>query len=69
MDYPSLFLYKEGEENPIEYKGGLSGRELINWLNKQLRELIVEIPDLASVNKLTSACELTAIYFGEHAPE
>ena len=62
--YPSIFFLVKGNE-PIEFDGGRTSRELINWVRKKTGKAILFFNDKKEIEQFKKENEICLIYFGD----
>ena len=62
--YPSIFFLIKGNE-PIEFDGGRTSRELINWVRKKTGKAILYFNDKNEIEQFKKENEICFIYFGD----
>jgi protein disulfide-isomerase A1 len=60
--YPTLKFFINGA--PIEYTGGRTEDEIVNWVTKKSGSPVREISDAAALDKLMADNEIVLVYFG-----
>jgi protein disulfide-isomerase A1 len=65
--YPTLKFFTNG--SPIEYGGGRTAQEIVDWLKKKLLPPSQEVKTSDEAEKLISDNEVVVIYFGETGTE
>ena len=62
--YPSIFFLMKGNE-PIEFEGGRTSRELINWVRKKTGKAILFFNEKSEIEQFKKENEICLIYFGD----
>lgn len=53
--------------NPIEYTGGRTDEEIINWCRRKTGPSLVEVNSQEELDKITQDNEVVVIFFGSKA--
>lgn len=61
--YPSLLFFMDGE--PIEFEGGRTSKELINWVRKKVGKAIQIFNIKSEIENFKKENEICLIYFGD----
>lgn len=65
--YPTLKFFLNG--NPIEYNGGRTEGEIVNWINKKSGTAVKELTEVDSLEKFINDHEVSVVFFGEKDTE
>lgn len=61
--YPTLKFFIKGE--PIDFNGGRTQAEIVNWIKKKTGPASVTVADTAALDKLKADNKVVVAYFGE----
>jgi protein disulfide-isomerase A1 len=62
--FPTLKFFVKGSSAPIDYEGGRTAPEIIQWLKKRTGPVSVEVNTLEDAQKYISDNELVGVFFG-----
>jgi protein disulfide-isomerase A1 len=65
--YPTLKFFING--SPIEYNGGRTETEIINWVNKKTGSSIKELTEAEALDKFLNDHEVSVVFFGSKDSE
>lgn len=65
--YPTIKFFTSG--NPIEFGGGRTAQEIVDWVSKKLLPPSQELKTIDQAEKLISDNEVVVIFFGESGTE
>lgn len=61
--YPTLYFYRQGEEEPIKYSGGRMAREMVEWVEKKTGPEAEPLASAEDVDKAIEESEVVVIGF------
>lgn len=60
--YPTLKFFING--SPVEFNGGRTEDEIVNWVNKKSGSAVQELTEQSAFEKFTNDHEVSVVYFG-----
>jgi len=67
--YPTLKFFIKGSSAPLDYEGGRTKDEIVNWLRKKTGPASVELKTVDAAEQLIGNSEVIAILFGDAGTE
>lgn len=62
--FPTLKFFIKGNSQPIEYNGGRTTNDILNWVRRKVGQVTVEVTSVEEAEKLLSSNEAVVFFFG-----
>jgi protein disulfide-isomerase A1 len=62
--FPTLKFFIKGNSHPIDFEGGRTPPEIVNWLLKRTGPVSIEVSSVSEVEKHVGDSELVGVFFG-----
>jgi protein disulfide-isomerase A1 len=62
--FPTLKWFIKGSSHPVDYEGGRTAPEIVQWISKKTGPVSVEVKSVEEVEKYKSDHEVVGIFFG-----
>lgn len=61
--FPTLKFFMRGNSRPVDYEGGRTAPEIVNWLLKRTGPVSIEVSSVSDVEKHVGDSELVGVFF------
>lgn len=63
--FPTLKFFTGSVENPVEYNGGRTNKEIVKWIKKRTGSVSKALTTLEELAAFNDKSEVTIVYFGK----